>query len=297
MKIIDTFLFSEPHEKDLLWVKFNLENDIVDRWVILESPYTFQGEYKGVHAEEVLSDSKFAPFHNKIVVIQPPKDFQPLHGNENNEGKNFDRENTQRAMACGLINMLDDEDWVMISDTDEAVDFSDINRRYYLFNILNDVNLGIFKLKRQRYWFDFDNKCFLPNIHIPFVRAGMIKQNAQYINARHFDHINKMEIINKPLAFEYSYCFRSFEDVWRKKCTYSHTGFTEESVRIALECNHWPRSELRGEKVGQEQFDFFEKVELTEDNSPKFVRDNLEYLRTNIVSTNYKENRMVRYGL
>ena len=300
MRIIDTFLFSEPHEKELLLTKFHLEDLGVDTWVILESPYTFQGEYKGLHVSKILNeDSRFQPFIDKIIVINPAKDFVPLHGSINDEGKNFDRENAQRAMALGLIHELDDNDWVMISDTDEMADFSDQERKEAIntvLGVLEQSNQYIVKLQRQRYWFDFDNKCFLPNIHVPFVKAGLIKQNAQYMMARHFDHIHKIGFA-RPVLFEYSYCFPSFEDVWRKKCTYSHTGFTEESVRIALECNHWPRSELRGEKVGQEPYDFFEKVELTEENSPKYVRENLEKLRTNIVNPNYKEARVARYGV
>jgi len=299
MRIIDTFLFSEPHEKELLLTKFHLEDLGVDKWVILESPYTFQGEYKGLHVSKILNeDIRFQPFVDKIIVINPAKDFTPLHGNTNDEGKNFDRENAQRAMVLGLIHELADNDWVMISDTDEAVDFSDITRKNNVLYYLNGQSFcDMFKLQRQRYWFDFDNKCFLPNIHIPLVKAGLIKQNSQCIMARHFDHIPKVNFDDKPVAFEYSYCFPSFEDVWRKKCTYSHTGFTQESVRTALECNHWPRSELRGEKVGQEPYDFFEKVELTEENSPKYVRENLEKLRTNIVNPNYKEARVARYGV
>lgn len=291
MKIVDTFLFSEPHEKDLLWVKFNLEDKMVDKWIILESPYTFQGQYKGLHAKKILKDEKFNKFIDKVVVISPNEDFQPLHGGSNVEGKNFERENHQRSLCLSyILHNLQDSDTVIISDTDEAIDFSDQNRSDAVMQILQQYDVPL-KIQRMRYWFDFDNRCFLPTIHIPFVPVKYLRENPQWINARHFDHLPKFNFNETPVAFEYSYCFRSFEDVWRKKCTYSHTGFTEESVRTALECNHWPRSELRGEKVGQEPYDFFEKVELNEVNSPKFVRDNLEYLRTNIVDANYKENR------
>ncbi len=119
-------------------------------------------------------------------------------------------------------------------------------------------------------------------------------KNTQHI--QHFDHIHKINP-DLPVAFEYSYCFRSFEEVMRKKRTYSHTGFCEASVRSGLACNHWPRSPNRGEVVGQEPYDFFEKVELTEENSPKYVRDNLYWLRTNIVADDYKVKRKEVYNV
>ena len=300
MQLIDILLFSEPQEANLLLVKFNLEKDLVDKWIICESPYTFQGEYKGVFAKELLmNDSRFAEFRDRIIIINPADNFTPLHDGVNDEGKNFDRENAQRGMGLSYLlqNNFDSDDWIMISDTDECIDSNDIERRKQLVNLLSMTSTPIFKLQRMRYWYDFDNRCYLPNIHIPFVKMGLLRQNNQFINARHFDHIPKFNM-NKGesnddncLAFEYSYCFPSLEDVWRKKCTYSHTGFTMESVQQALACNHWPRSPLRGEKVGQEPYDYFEFVTLTERNSPKYVRDNLSWLKTNIVSKDYKENR------
>lgn len=303
MKLYDCFLFSEPMEANLLLVKFNLEKDFVHKWVLCESPYTFQGEFKGLHALNLLnSDNRFKEFLDRIVIVSPPDDFQPLHGNENNEGKNFDRENAQRATCLSyILTMAEDDDWVMISDTDESIDFSNASRMN-TFKTIITYGLDIFKLQRMRYWYDFDNRCFLPNIHIPFVKVGLLKGNPQFINARHFDHIQKIQINdgkdkdNWSLAFEYSYCFPTLEDVWRKKCTYSHTGFTMESVETGLSCNHWPRSHLRGEKVGQEPYDFFEFVELNDRNSPKYVRDNLSWLKTNIVNPNYKQNRIAKYG-
>lgn len=298
MKLFDCFLFSEPMEANLLLVKFNLEKDFVHRWVLCESPYTFQGEYKGCHAAKLLSeDKRFAEFLDRIIIVNPAEGFQPLHGNTNDEGKNFERENSQRAMCLDyILKVAADNDWIMISDTDEAVDFADKTRSEVVQSLFN-VHKHVFKLQRTRYWYDFDNRCYLNDIHIPFVNVGVLRQNPQFINARHFDHIQKVNFNegksndDYAVAFEYSYCFPSLQDVWRKKCTYSHTGFTLNSVEEGLSRNHWPRSALRGEKVEQESDDFFEFVTLTRNNSPQYVRDNLSWLKTNIVSPDYKQNR------
>jgi len=67
---VNSFLFSEPHEKELLLLKFILENDGVDEWILLENAYTQQGEYKGLHATKIVGeDNRFAPYRHKLTVI------------------------------------------------------------------------------------------------------------------------------------------------------------------------------------------------------------------------------------
>jgi len=147
----------------------------------------------------------------------------------------------------------------------------------------------------MRYWYDYDNRCYLDDIHIPAVPIRMLRSIGQpAMMSRHYDCV-KYNAGEFPIAFEYSYCFKSAEEIWRKKCTYSHTGFTKDDIDIALKCNHWVRSPNRNERVGDYQYDFFEKAILNEQNSPKYVRDNLRWLKTNIIDTNYKTNRANTY--
>lgn len=292
-KIVDTFLFSEPHEADLLWVKFNVEDKCVDEWILQENHYTLQGEYKGAHAKTVLEQERFAPFLDKVTVIT--LDNKILDGRE--EGHNFHRENLQRAICVQhLLQRYESDTLVMVSDTDEMIDFSD-DTRAHMFSCMFESNPGKhFYVGRQRYWYDYDNKCFLPNIRIPVVPVELLHQYPDAISRVRHSHGITFDAGDRPIAFEYSYVFKDMEDVWRKKCTYAHTNFTHECIEIALECNHWPRTDKRGESIGGDKMDFFEFVELTPENSPKFVRDNLDILKTNIVNPNYRENRLKRYG-
>jgi hypothetical protein len=92
MQVIDSFLFSEAQELDMLLVKFNLEKHVVSTWLLLESQFTFQGEYKGLSAKELLqNDERFSEFVDRIIIINPDDNFKPLHGSTNEENKNFDR--------------------------------------------------------------------------------------------------------------------------------------------------------------------------------------------------------------
>ena len=288
--IVDTFLFSEPHEADLLWVKFNLEDNHVDKWIIQENEYTLQGEKKGLHANEVLKDKRFDKFRDKVHIISVSQQLMPA---DNRENTNFQREGWQRMLCRDYLvaNYHDKPTLVLVSDVDESVDFSDFDRAQRYIEIALTHYPNQFCVGRMRYWYDYDNRCYLPDIRIPTISVEQIMANPNILAQCRHNAVNIYDAGETPIAFEYSYVFRNMADVWRKKCTYAHTNFTEECIEEALKCNHWPRTMNRGEKLGDNEYDFFEKVELTPENSPKFVRDNLTYLKTNIVSVNYQDNR------
>ena len=70
MKIVNTFIFGEPHETELLLLKLRLESNLVHEWVITESAFTFQGEPKDFHAENILNgDHRFREFVPRIKII------------------------------------------------------------------------------------------------------------------------------------------------------------------------------------------------------------------------------------
>lgn len=79
MKVIDTFMFSEPYEKDLLLLKLELENDVVDEWFITEGAYTFQGEHKGHYIRDILNkDERFQVYNHKIKLFEIDVNFNRI---------------------------------------------------------------------------------------------------------------------------------------------------------------------------------------------------------------------------
>lgn len=296
MKIIDTFIFSEGREKDLLLLKFILEDNAVDQWIIQESEYTTQGEHKGFSAEEVISsDDRFKPFLSKVKIIS---DTYLLHPGKTDDYSNFDRENRQRTLAIEyLLDTYTDEDRFMISDTDESIDFSDEDRKNRVFDYIKQHPNDIIHIGRMRYWYDFDNRSYIPCYRIPLVPIGSLRGNRNTIHCRYSNGIT-YDAAENPVAFEYSHCYRSVEEIYRKTSTCVYTQHTISEIEDGLRYNTWPRmTSLRGERVGMEPYDFFETVVLNEQNSPKYVRDNLPILKTNIVNPNYKEDRYIKYGV
>lgn len=292
MIIYDTFLFSEPHEADLLYLKCVLEDSGVDGWFVQENVFTLQGDPKQLHALDiVLSQDRFQPFRHKIHFSN--LNNKVLEGKDENH--NFLRERNQRvAFLSGSSStfQVDQDTYFIVSDVDEMIDFSDEDRSKRFKEACKQNKERAFWIQRMRYWYDYDNRCYLDDIHIPVVPIHLLHYSGAGVipQSRHFkDYSRCYGGLDNPIAFEYSYVFKTIEDLYRKKCTYAHTGFTMESLEEALKLNAWPRPKERGESRGPH--DFFETVELTPENSPKYVRENLELIKTNIVDKNYKENR------
>jgi len=299
--IIDTFLFSEQHEEDLLYLKLLLEDSQVNYWILQENHYTTQGEPKNVFAKQILAQSRFDKFRDRVIICTANTNI--AQGNQ--EGINFSRENWQRALCLPTLSNIASEDTrILISDVDELIDFSSTYRSDKFFQYVQKYPNDAICIGRMRYWYDYDNRCYIPNLQIPTLPYYQIKDDPTLIgrirNIYYGEQYRgyRFSANEDPIGFEYSYVFKSSNDIWRKKTTFAHNNYTKECIKIALECNHFPSSPLRNNRnPGSGKYDWLEKVILTEQNSPEYVRKNINTLRTNLVDPNYKANRLKRYNI
>jgi len=77
MKVFDSFIFF--NELDLLEMRLNILNDVVDHFVITESPFTVSGNEKPLYYQE--NKDRFGKFNDKIVhhiTEEIPNDFTHL---------------------------------------------------------------------------------------------------------------------------------------------------------------------------------------------------------------------------
>ena len=77
MKVFDSFIFF--NELDLLEMRLNILNDVVDHFVITESPFTVSGNEKPLYYQE--NKDRFGKFNDKIVhhiTEEIPNDFNHL---------------------------------------------------------------------------------------------------------------------------------------------------------------------------------------------------------------------------
>lgn len=114
--IYDCFTFF--NELDLLEIRLNILNDIVDKFVIVEGTKTFKGNDKPLNFKA--NEERFEKFKDKIIYVvfndYPESDNPWLY------------ENLQRnAIAQGLVNCNDD-DIILISDLDEIINPEAIKR-------------------------------------------------------------------------------------------------------------------------------------------------------------------------
>jgi len=295
-KIVDSFLFSEPHEKELLLLKFILENDGVDEWVLIENAYSFQGEYTGLHATALVeSDERFAPYKHKLTIISKEEKTALLPKNKFMDEEAFKVEFWQRDLVFSyFINKYADDDWIFISDVDEMIDFSSNERKQELYKKINASETGLIRLPTKKFWYDFDNEfCYIIN-------NAMC--NKHYLQTRavalHDIRVKNRSIVKKSVepivAFEYSSCFDA-DSIVKKMSSYAHTGFSTDVLKQALRCNHRPTIESNTWKIKNTKYFFLRTVTLDEKNSPQYVREHLSFYKTNAVDKNYKINRKKDY--
>ena len=140
MKIFDCFIYLD--EDFLLDLRFNILNNYVDYFVVVESNKTWQNNKKNFN----FNVNKFTKFSNKIIYIKVEN--MP-------EGENpWLRENFQRNCITRGLLKANNEDLIIISDADEIpkpekITNFDLKKKYgvfeqkqfyYKLNLLNESN-------------------------------------------------------------------------------------------------------------------------------------------------------------
>lgn len=138
MRVFDSFIFF--NELDLLELRLNILNDVVDYFVLTESPWTVSGNPKPLYYEE--NKKRFSKFNHKIIhniTKEIPNDFSnyyekklyhtPMAGVDLNGTPyrsypiRFQRAIFNRDSSIyGLINFgMKDDDLILTSDADEII--------------------------------------------------------------------------------------------------------------------------------------------------------------------------------
>ena len=109
--------FSFFNELDLLEIRLNTLDKIVDKFILAESPFTHTGRPKPLYYAE--NKERFARFNDRIVHVVVD-DFPNMPDNMPIREKAWIRENWQRnAIVRGLPKDIKDDDILLISDLDE----------------------------------------------------------------------------------------------------------------------------------------------------------------------------------
>jgi len=138
MRVFDSFIFF--NELDLLELRLNILNDVVDHFIITESPWTVSGNAKPLYYQE--NKERFSKFHHKIIhniTEEIPNDYSeymdkkkyhtPMGGNDLNGTPykeypiRFQRAIFNRDSSIyGAVNFgIKDDDIILTSDADEII--------------------------------------------------------------------------------------------------------------------------------------------------------------------------------
>ena len=160
--IYDCFTFF--NELDLLEIRLNVLNPVVDRFVLVEAPYTETGVEKPLYFEE--NKERFAKFKDKIIHITatfPPKEL--INHGTDRFGNSWCYETWQRAEIGRGLDGCGDDDVVIVSDLDEIPRPEAVVKASRM--------RGIVALEMRNYWYYLD---FLSSEricrNIRFVRKG-----------------------------------------------------------------------------------------------------------------------------
>ena len=122
MKVYDCCIFFD--ENLMLDIRFNILNDHVDKFVIVEATRDHSGNQKKLNFDI----NNFKKFKDKIiyhVVEDIPKEVKNY---KKGWSPNFYRENFHRDSISKALDKCDPDDLILISDADEIPNFDAINK-------------------------------------------------------------------------------------------------------------------------------------------------------------------------
>ena len=132
--IYDVFLLF--NEIDLLDIRLNILENVVDKFIIIESNKTFSGKNKDLYYYK--NRARFEKWWDKIEY--KIVDNMPI-GNTSED--NWAREFHQRNIGCESIYHCNDDDIIIVSDVDEVPNP----------NVLKKERKGIANLQMDLFWY------------------------------------------------------------------------------------------------------------------------------------------------
>ena len=154
MKIYDCFMF---YDEDLIAeLRFNILNQYIKEFIVVESKYTHSGEKR----ELLFNINKYPNFKNKInyiVLENEPDNLEKIYDDDTEDKKNskyimnaLKRENHHRNEISKGLTKASPEDLILISDVDEIPNLSKLD--------INKINNEIILFKQNFYYYKLNLK-------------------------------------------------------------------------------------------------------------------------------------------
>ncbi len=268
MAIFDCIqFFNEEHIADL---RFNILNEHVDKFIVVESTIDHQGKPKKLNFDL----SKFKKFKNKInyiVVDDTPKNFIKPHEG----GESLVEKHQRNSIKKGLVE-ASDNDLIILSDVDEIPDLKKLSK-------YDKNNYAVFSQKMYMYKLNFLNLrennwhgskiCLKKNLKSPqWLRDLKFKEYPFW----RIDKTRNIQIIENG-GWHFAY-LQTPKNISKKIKSFAHGEFNksditnEDTIKEKIE---------KGQDIFKRGFNL-KKVEI-DSSFPNFIIENKEKLKEWIV--------------
>ena len=264
MAIFDCFQFF--NEEHIAEIRFNILNEFVDTFVIVESTVDHQGKKKQLRFDK----NKYQKFKNKInyiVVDDTPENIKKPHRG----GESLVEQHQRNSIMKGL-RKANDDDLIIISDVDEIPDLNKLDE-------FNKNNYAVFSQKMFMYKFNLLNQkesnwhgskiCLKKNLRSPqWLRDLKFKKYPFW----RLDKIRNLQII-KNGGWHFAY-LQTPENISKKIKSFAHGEFN--TTEVSDEKNIKAKIE-NGKDIFNRGY-LIKKVEI-DSTFPKYIVNNLEKLK------------------
>ena len=265
MAIYDCFqYFNEEHIADL---RFNILDEFVDYFVIVESTVNHQGIEKKLQFD-INKYQKFKKKIRYIVVDDTPETIKKPH-----EGGESLVEQYQRNSLMKVLNKANDDDIIILSDVDEIPDLKKLN-------LFNKNNYGVFSQKMFMYKINFLNIdennwhgskiCLKKNLKSPqWLRNLKFKKYPFW----RIDKPKNIQIIQDG-GWHFAY-LQSAENISKKIKSFAHGEFNKEHLADEAKIKNRIK---KGEDVFERGFKI-KKIDI-DDTFPDYIQKNQNMLKS-----------------
>ncbi len=264
MAIYDCFqFFNEEHIADL---RFNILNEFVDYFVIVESTVNHQGKEKKLQFD-INKYQKFKKKIKYIIVDDTPENIKKPH-----EGGESLVEQYQRNSLMKILNKADDEDLIILSDVDEIPNLKKLN-------LFKKKNFAVFSQRMFMYKINFLNLdennwhgskiCLKKNLKSPqWLRNLKFKKYPFW----RIDKPKNIQIIQDG-GWHFAY-LQSAENISKKISSFAHGEFNKEHLTNEAKIKDKIQ---KGEDIFERGFKI-KKVKI--DNTfPEYIQKNQDLLK------------------
>lgn len=250
IKIYDCFLFF--NENDLLEIRLNELNSIVDYFVIVESEYTFTQKKKPIYFDH----NRFNRFKDKIIYIQNRK-FTKIPDP-------WYSERIQRNLLIEGLKNAKENDLIILSDLDEIPRSSKVIKAFYKIYAENSQDVAF---EMDLFSYKLNNKCISCKPYDNSL-ATQYKYIQDMENFRRKKSLNKI----KDAGWHFS-SIGEPEEIILKLDSFSHR-----------EYNKWPNNDInfvkdrlsKGQSHLSHSEDLFNPIPINKSIFPKYLFYNQE---------------------